>query len=168
MVRKRVISCLLRKYELCLHICPATETSPCCSSQYKDTTVHQVSIPHIEALSSVSNWPTCSHRKVMAEQSKTASSFPTTWLDTSRQECHLHRCQTNVLTLKEMWMFHWLLKSACQGGKEEVGGGKEKEPSRIHFSIPFCQKNYSCSICLLTKGLLTWPGEILLFANNHT
>lgn len=48
MVRKRVISCLLTKYELCLHICPATETSPCCSSQYKDTTVHQVSIPHFK------------------------------------------------------------------------------------------------------------------------
>lgn len=140
MVRKRVISCLLRKYELCLHICPATETSPCCSSQYKDTTVHQVSIPHIEVLSSVSNWPTCSHRKVMAEQSKTASSFPTTWLDISRQECHLHRCQTNVLTLNICGCFIGFWNQLVKVGKRKLVGEKRKSLPEYTFLYLFVKR----------------------------
>lgn len=65
--------------------------------------------PQGEMLSSVSNWATCwselLSQESVAEQLKTAASFPTAGLDTPGQEYHPHKCQTNALTLKETRMF---------------------------------------------------------------
>lgn len=95
----------------------------------------------------------CSHRKAMAEQSEKAASVPIPPHDLTPHSQKATRSDAKQMlsTWKRQGCFHWPLQSACQVGGEEVGGEKEKEPSRAHSSTPSWQKNCNCSVCLLTR-----------------
>lgn len=109
-MRERVISCLLRNHELCLHILSAAATSAGCSCQSANkAAVGKVSWcppPTVKYFLQFLIGPLVhqhsAHKKARAE---TAAFFPIAWLDTPQQESHPHRCQTNALNLKETRVF---------------------------------------------------------------
>lgn len=106
MVRKRVISCLWRKHELCL----ISISSPCCLCHSNNATVSKVSwCPQRWNVFFSFWWDHLLIRAALTGKEwlsgpRGPPPFPL-WLDTPQQVCHPPRCQTNALILKEMWMF---------------------------------------------------------------